>query len=493
MTVFLFAGTPARYLDRPVGDADTLTRVKEFVSSLSDVREVRVLTTREVEGLPAQWQQVVEESWGISDVVGELAGSVNGADDLVLFCHLDQPFVNRELTGRLLDRHERYRADYTFADGFPAGLAPELLRGRALAYLRELADGSGEPVERDALFRLIQKDMNRFDIETELSTTDQRLLRLNLAVDTLANYTLCSSLARNEPSAIDDWVRHVEENRALHRTLPAYLSVQVLEQEVHELTYSPYPAVHSRPLAPGAIMSVGRFETLLDELLDFAPEAVVSISHWGEVALHPEVDALISAVASRPPLRLIVETSGVGWQKESRDLLFSKRDVTVIVGLDTTDPAAYRQIRGEGFSEAMDFAEQALEDNPERTYVQAVRSEITEPTLDDFYSFWSERTANVIIQKYDWFCGRLPDRKLGDLAPVNRFPCWHLQRDLTILVDGSVPLCREDLRQSRRLGNVFEDGLEGVWRKGDEAYSEHISGVYQGICEKCDEYYTYNF
>jgi spiro-SPASM protein len=231
----------------------------------------------------------------------------------------------------------------------------------------------------------------------------------------------------------------------------------------------------------------------VDQLSELSPEAVVSISHWGELGLHPQVMDLVRDVAGRPHLRLLVETSGVGWSPEDRDELFGTENVTVIVGLDTNDPETYRKVRGEGFSEAVGFAERAVDRLGDRAHVQAVRCDLTDPVLNDFYQWWSAKTDNVIIQKYDWFSAVLPHRKIGDLAPLKRFPCWHLQRDMTILVDGSVPLCREDLEQKHRLGNVFEDSLESVWAAGKPEYDTHIQGSYPGVCERCDEYYTFNF
>ena len=97
------------------------------------------------------------------------------------------------------------------------------------------------------------------------------------------------------------------------------------------------------------------------------------------------------------------------------------------------------------------------------------------------------------MQKYDPFCGALPDRKVADLSPLKRFPCWHLKRDLHVRMDGEVPLCREDLGLRHRLGNVFSDGLPAVWAAQERFYREHLREEYPELCRSCDEYYTFNF
>jgi spiro-SPASM protein len=116
-----------------------------------------------------------------------------------------------------------------------------------------------------------------------------------------------------------------------------------------------------------------------------------------------------------------------------------------------------------------------------------------EDDLEKFFKSWKARTENVIVQKYDSFSGLLPDRRAADLSPVRRFPCWHLKRDMVVLLDGTVPLCKEDVQTGTRLGNAFEEDLELIWDRAQATYRSHLAGSYPGICAACDEYYTYNF
>ena len=73
-----------------------------------------------------------------------------------------------------------------------------------------------------------------------------------------------------------------------------------------------------------------------------------------------------------------------------------------------------------------------------------------------------------------------------------RVPCWHVKRDLSVLLDGTVPLCREDVGGELLLGNLFSDGLESVWERGERYYLLHLGASYPEMCRRCDEYYTYN-
>jgi spiro-SPASM protein len=204
---------------------------------------------------------------------------------------------------------------------------------------------------------------------------------------------------------------------------------------------------------------------------------------------------LAAAVAGRPGLRLVVETSGLGWSEHDLAEMADRagRSCSWIVSLDAATQRSYRRLRGDGFEEALACIDRLMRLFPETTHVQAVRMNENEEELEGFFRAWKERTERVIIQKYDFFSGFLDQRKVTDLSPLRRFPCWHLKRDLVIRLDGSVPPCREDLQARHTLGNVFSDGLAAVWERGSAWYADHCSGTYPELCGNCDEYYTFNF
>jgi spiro-SPASM protein len=260
-----------------------------------------------------------------------------------------------------------------------------------------------------------------------------------------------------------------------------------------------------------------RFEELLDRIIAFSEDAVIDLSLWGELALHPrKMDLIRMVLARRDSLSLIIETSGIGWKREELETLAGlvreeqplkpwtapRGRLSWIVSWTTAGAIATAGGIGEACGEeARETAGTLLSLFPQDAYVQAVRLQGAEDTIETFYRSWKERGANVIIQKYDDFCRFLPKRQTADLSPVKRHPCWHLMRDMNILIDGGVPRCREDLSAlsgkgvpgTPLLGNVFDEPLELIWSRGADLYREHCSGCYTGICGECDEYYTFNF
>ena len=461
-------------------------------------------------------------SWTVKETLETIAEESAGFD-LTYFAWADCPFLDPALAEKLAERHLRYAAEYSYADGWPYGLAPELLSPGTAAILAKILGGeSGGPVKRDSLFTVIQKDINAFDIETEISPVDLRCHRLNLCADSKRNLLLLRRfLSGGENGEIPDTAaveRIVAEKPEILRTLPAFYPVQVYGGCPQSCAICPWPQASAVPVTERRdCMEAGRFESLLDKITAFSGDAVIDLSLWGEISLHPQKMELAEMVLRRPELALVMETSGVGWKESELERCAELAQkaasaprasplppLSWIVSLDSADPARYREIRGAGFAEANGCAKKLLSLFPADAYVQAVRTAGAEDDIERFYRSWKEAAPgpeNVIIQKYDDFCGMLPRRQASDLSPVERPPCWHLMRDMPVLLDGTVPLCREQIAVQNNaagaaiLGNAFTEPLDLIWERGREQYAGQAGAAkkYDSLCAGCDEYYTYNF
>ena len=455
------------------------------------------------------------DSWTKRSLLEKIA-ELQAGFDCAYFAFADCPFLDPALAGAIAERHLRYAAEYSYADGWPYGLAPEVLSPGTAGVLAKILGEDG-PVERDVLFSVIQKDINAFDIEAEISAVDLRCRRINLCADSKRNLLLLKNfiaVAGGEIPATSDVERIVAEQPEILRTLPSFYPVQVFGGCPQKCSLCPYPSF-TDTAGRRDFMDVSRFESLLDKITAFSGDAVIDLSLWGELSLHPEKIKLIEAVLSRSGLALIIETSGIGWRagelekcaELSRNAAVRKNSIAPlswIVSLDTVDPQRYMEIRGQGFAEANECAKKLFSLFQKNCYVQAVRTKGAEEDTEKFYRYWKEAVpceANIIIQKYDCFCGSLEKKQASDISPVIRQSCWHIIRDMPVLIDGAVPLCREELaalkeqsaEKNRILGNVFIDPLESIWRNGDRYYIEQCGKNYAGICAGCDEYYTYNF
>ncbi len=417
-----------------------------------------------------------------------------GCDNIV-YVYGDCPFLDHELTVRMLKNHKEYFAQYSFADGYPYGMSPEIIKTSILSPLEKLSEGLEGKIDRNTVFRVIEKDINAFDLETEISPKDLRLLRLSLTADSKQNLLLCKNLFDAGGKDEQTMLQVIESQPELLRTLPYFYNIQVTEGCPQACSYCPYPLFTSEVTSRREHMPLEKYGRILDSISEFTPEAVISISLWGEASLHPEIENMIEKSLSYPGFSLIVETSAVGWKKEVLDSVFAENyeKLSWILSLDSLERDIYSKLRGSGYEEAMRMKDLVMDNCSDNGFYQAVRLKEYEQNTEQFFKAMQEETEKIIIQKYDHFCGFLPERKVTDLSPVNRLPCWHLKRDMNILLDGSVPMCREDIEKGRLFGNIFSDNVNEIWEKGNAEYLRHTKNKYARICEHCDEYYTFNF
>lgn len=445
--------------------------------------------------------------------------------DYVIYSYADLPFLNLDLTKKMQESHQEYKSEYTFADGYPYGFAPEIIDSGCLSILAELSQNiqktiGEKPVARDSFWELIKTDVNSFDVESILASEDFRLLRYSFDCTSSLDFLSCVNLYKNycHKSELylenpDELSRFAVNDPQILKTVPSFYNLQICDSVNVDSIYSPYVSEYhkkfnSSPFTSQNFMDFEKISSLISQIADFSQNAVVGLSAFGEALNHPEILKIIQKILSYPGLSVFIETDGLkvtedfcaqlqkivenavqrtnGWEK-----------VMIGVSLDSFSAQTYEKIHQKNyFNQAVNAVLLLSNVIKGSVYPLFTRMNENEAELESFYRYWSEKSnasgGQLIIQKYDDFCGLLPQCKPADLSPVERNVCWHLRRDLTILCDGSVPLCREFIFENIQ-GNVFTDGIQTVWNKLNDELENHIEKKYCPKCGKCDEYYTYNF
>jgi len=500
LAIIYIAGLSEGIHEPMLGGASAFDRVLEWGRSVPESRGIRVLADAS-QNVPDGLTVLRREEWTEESLVGALAEIVEAFEDAdrpeaLFYAWGDSPLMDSKVTDTLWTLHYRYDAEYTFADGYPEGLAPEILAAALPGKLRALArDRQGSPA-RNSLFEILRQDINAFDVETDLSPVDLRMDRVSITCDTRRNRSITEKLHAAGGRDAESLCRVIPEHRELLRDRPAFFPIQVTDRAPQAPSYRPHAAVYGDPRQGSRHMDVELFADLCRRIAEFAGDAVVSPSLIGEPASHPRIGDLIRAALQPPSLQVLLETSGIGWDPDLLESLAAEHGdgrLKWIVTLDAADPELYRSLRGEGQAAAEEGARRLIALFGRHCWIQAVRMNENEEHLEDFYRTWTDEGAQVIIQKFDSYAGFLPDRQPADLSPLDRFPCWHIKRDMPILIDGRVPPCVDDLERREILGNVFEEELETVWSAGEALHRSHVEGDYPGPCAKCDEYYTFNF
>ena len=250
------------------------------------------------------------------------------------------------LTDLLCDMKEicSKKAEYTFADGYPYGFAPEALNAGTIGILAELSKSTqktlGEqPVTRESIYNLIKTDINSFDVETVISDTDWRLLRLAFHCGKKDNFMQCKALSQaseasgiEEGAGVEDLSALAAKNPACLKTIPGFYNIQIADAVSYDSVYLPYCAAYTEknktsPLAQESknlpFMPFDKCSNLIEKIAAFSENAVISLSAWGEPFYHPDFLKIVEKILSYRGLSVFLETDGL--QQKQKNAVISGR------------------------------------------------------------------------------------------------------------------------------------------------------------------------
>jgi len=488
-----------------------------FTSGQNQKKCEQLNSKAEISGI----ELVSKEDWTVYKLLTsmyEVCKKVNSEN--IIFAWADCPFLNKKVTDEIIQTHNKYLAEYTFADGYPYGFAPEMLACGTAGIVAELSVKEGlpnltgnNPVNRTCIFDAMKGDVNAFEIETVIAPTDWRMYRFSFDCGKKENFIACKKLA--ELALPEDSAENLSEKASkcvqVVRTVPGFYNIQIEGKERSSSIYSPYQkALESAPEFKERLtfMPLEKFKTLVKQIAEFSENAVISLSLFGEALYHENLQEFIAEILKYPGLSAFIETTGDGLTEElaketaaivekSEKRINGYSPVMWVVSIDSVSKEKYKEIHfTDGFENAVNAVSVLEKYFPSDVYPQFVRMNENEDELESFYRFWSRKESpsagKLIIQKYNSYAGFLPERSPCDLSPVERCLDWHLRRDMVILCDGSVIQYKESLFKDI-IGNVFTENIEEIWHKGDNLMLDQINGKYDEISGNYDEYYTFNF
>lgn len=421
----------------------------------------------------------------------------------VFISPLEAPFIDIEGAGELYGEHMKYKAEYTFAEGYPQFIFPEILNIGLCTILSSFCKDDFSFAKDDFIFNIVKKDINSYDIETKIAPEDVRMLKLKFIVQTKRDKLLCKAFSGINAKNY----KEILSNAPLKlKTLPRYYMIEIAPKPLHTPIYKPNVKEND------PIMSLENFAIIVEKISKFSNDAIISLSLYGDPLEHFEFIEIVKKALFYKNISLLIETHGT-----AEGIKETMQEVKNVLEKEELRPSLVSPLYWITFIDAISFktystvynvdekeAERLLKKANETAefsktlfgkdaFVQIVRMNENEDDLEMFYRGWKDKGLEVIIQKYDYFCAMLPDRRVADLSPLKRMPCRHIAREMSITSSGDVLLCREDVKGSCIMGNALKEDLEQIWKRFDLPCTEQYNLKMGGLCELCDEYYTYNF
>ena len=429
-----------------------------------------------------------------ADVLPLIYKKIKDYDTMVYF-FADEPLVDVEITKRLITLHNEEIADYSYGEGFVKGIAPEILSVELLPKLALLdRDKDTEITDKKALFNLLSKEINSFDIETLFADKDLRLMRFELATSEKRYRLIVErlvSIAGSFDIPYGSICDIIEKRPEIVRTIPSYIEIELTNKLHYPLIYYPISAITRER----GVMEYKDYRAILKSILNFTDRIHISISYLGEPLLHKDIRRIIEDTVKEKNVSLIVETDGIDFTPDFSNFItdLDADNLTIIFQVDAVNDDTYRKIHGTEIKYVERNIRYLLSKVKRNVYVQMVRMDMNEDEMLDFYRMWEKEGAGVIIQKYNDFLGNLPKLSSVDLRPLEKICCYHLMRDMVVFFDGDVPRCKQDINANYLLGNVLSESMENVWSRGEPHFKSYCIEKYDEDCKRCDEYYVFNF
>jgi len=242
---------------------------------------------------------------------------------------------------------------------------------------------------------------------------------------------------------------------------------------------------------PSAIgtMTIENARKLLDEIQ--AAKPVVAPSWWGEPFLVNNLKDRLREMKERG-MTIAINTNGLVLSEEMATFLVDLEVDSVFFSVDAMTPETLKVVRGvtkvdkiRRNCEMLIRIRNAAGKKLPRIGASYTIQKENEHELDEFVDVWT-KIVDVVRVGYVFEAGSLR----GIDLPEKRVPCAMLYHTMPIHYNGDASICCFDSYGSEIVGNVFEDGVAGVWNgeKLNQIRHYHESEQWDKVpfCKDCN-------
>jgi MoaA/NifB/PqqE/SkfB family radical SAM enzyme len=244
------------------------------------------------------------------------------------------------------------------------------------------------------------------------------------------------------------------------------------------------------------IMTKEHATNLLDEVA--ASQPMIAPSLYGEPLLIPKLKEVFSDLKRRN-LPLVLNSNGLTLTDEIAQFFVDIKLDSIMFSLDSTTKETLKKVRGVDKLEKIERNVHRMlrirGDSPyPRVGVSYTVQQDNEHEVEDFAKRWVGVVDVVRIGLvFDSKTGMFPEMKTSG----ERKPCPALYKTLPVHNDGTAPLCCLDGFRASNMGNVFKDGVAGVWHGEEFAKARYYHETAQWdkvpFCKSCNGWAEYDY
>lgn len=406
--------------------------------------------------------------------------------DAVLLIDPAAALIDPAVIDRVIDAASTGQRDFYFTQA-PPGLACPLLKkplidrlaagnahpGRIVHYLPEapLLD----PITSDACIELplaVSRSIDRFLLDSA-----RQIDRLSLATAPM-NGQLIESDAETIASCV------AQSDRV--GTFPREITIELTTRR------------SCRPIfAPGGIERPDMSIDVLERILEQAKahdDVRICLAGVGDPMLHPQIGRILELCRAAPAAS--IETDLIdGADDALRPLL----GLDVIgIHLPAMSPNAYARIMG------LDAMQKVVENIKRLLTLRQTSGRLTPivtpiftklasnlDEMEQWYDTWLRAVGSAVIAGPSTYAGLVAPCHAADMTPPLRRACARIDSRITILSDGTILACDQDVKGQNPIGHVLRDSIGDVWRgaMGSLRAAHKSLAALPVLCGNCSEWH----
>ncbi len=224
----------------------------------------------------------------------------------------------------------------------------------------------------------------------------------------------------------------------------------------------------------------------------------VTLAGVGDPLLAPDVFEIITAAADLGIAAIHIETDLIAPEDVIKRLAAAPVDV-VSVHVPAFAAQTYASVMGvDAYVRVLDnvrmflLERQRLNRGTPLLVPTFTKCAMNLAEMEQWYDQWVRAVGTAVIIGSSTCGGELPDVTVADMSPPRRRPCARLSARMTVLSDGRIVSCEQDVTGKQTLGDVGRTPLSQIWRERFGAIREdHRAGMYLSlpVCQKCTEWH----
>jgi radical SAM protein with 4Fe4S-binding SPASM domain len=114
-----------------------------------------------------------------------------------------------------------------------------------------------------------------------------------------------------------------------------------------------------------------------------------------------------------------------------------------------------------------------------------VKTRVNFKEMEVWYDHWLKTLGAAVITGPNDYSGRIPDISVAQMEPPKRGPCARLKNRITVLSNGKIVSCEQDVLGEQCLGTVGVDSLAYVWAGTAARLREQHKNSEWNRCKVC--------